>query len=78
MRLCRFLWFMGHRWGKFPDAIPDDPDALNLPAIDAFYLVDVNLLHKLPDHFGGQFLNVGVLLNKSKKTFDIYIGFLLV
>lgn len=77
MRLCRFLFLLRYRRHELTDAVPNDADALNAPAINALRLVDHNLFNERPDQLCVQFPDVGILPHKVEKALHIDAEFLL-
>ena len=76
-RLCRFLFLLRHRRHELTDAIPNDVDALNAPAVNALRLEDHNLFNELPDMLCVQVPDVGILPHKVEEALHIDAGFLL-
>ena len=68
MRLCRFSAHLRLWWDKFTDAVPDDPQPLNLSAADSRRLKHLNTFHKFSNDFCIQLLYVRVLTHKSNKA----------
>ena len=65
MRLCRFLVPFGYVY--CPDAIVDNTDSLDPPAVDLFGFEDQNFLHEFPDDLCIQLPNVRVLAYQRKE-----------